>query len=245
MSELEPTPIENGSESEEDERRSSEINRAQRALEELRNPTANGEFRSSLHEIHTTLRDTDITPEDIGTTEEEIEEFRKRKDLDNAKKALNEIRKGGNSWPGRMCFDLRSAGATPEDIGTTEEEIEEFYRKNKEEEAIQSLERLRDGKYVGHELLLAYFDYTRRIQKYLKVPGNTPEDIGTTEEEVEKLKIVAYKRAAEFYLAKARTGEKPASVWEIPELLEEVGLKPEDIGTTEQELKDLEAKADE
>ncbi|MFC1733573.1 hypothetical protein ACFL6I_25015 [candidate division KSB1 bacterium] len=106
---------------------------------------------------------------------------------DRAGELLERLRSGDSKTPvidlSTLFGDLNQSGLTPEDIGTTEAELEQMRIAGFKQQATEQLARLRESKSEGkpkrvHLLLL---------ESYLSRGGLTPEDIGTTQTELEML----------------------------------------------------------
>jgi len=100
-----------------------------------------------------------------------------------AKRLLTTLREG-TSTPivdlMTLMGDLEQSSLTPEDIGTTEDELEKMRVAGFKQKATEYLNKLRASK---SKLLFNFL----HLKSYLEGGNLTPEDIGTTEAELELL----------------------------------------------------------
>ncbi len=98
-----------------------EINHAKDLLTRL---LASGENSGrTIDSIIDSLGDGRGTPEDIGTTREELLALQKRMNMDEGREMLNEARKNPQEIY-RLREHLEETGISPQHIGTSEEELE-------------------------------------------------------------------------------------------------------------------------
>jgi hypothetical protein len=85
---------------------------------------------------------------------------------------------------------------------------------------------------------LGYTDIIRSIREYLQVGGLTLADIGATEEMLEAARVRGCATYAKEWLRKPRAGSIMYCVHisSLRRSLQEGGLRPEDIGTSEEEI---------
>ena len=140
---------------------------------------------------------------DLGTSEEELEELKKKSAKIEAKYWLKFAREGKNDdvldyiqWAREY---LVKAGIKPEEIGTSEKELIELEKKGYKYKAKYWLDRTREfSKKEDVE------DKIRFLRDYLAKAELKLEDIGTSEEELESLKKEGYGVEAEYCLKTAR-----------------------------------------
>ena len=157
-----------------------------------------------------------------------------------AKKLLGYLREGiteSETVFNALREELRKGGLTPKDIGTSEKELKRLQIRYCKIAAKEYLVSLRKG-------ISEYASYLDLLRFELERGGLTLRHIGTSERELERLRIKGCKLAAKEYLASLRKGNlTPYSRFldyiHLRRELEEGGLTPTDIGTSESELKEL------
>ncbi|MFH1749506.1 MAG: hypothetical protein ABH837_01240, partial [bacterium] len=138
MSELEPTPTENGSESEEEVEKRKNIEQAEFFLNQLREERAEGRFPEGQEScgcvwlykrIREWLEATDADPEDIGATEEELDEIKNEVYKNEILYRFGDGKLNPNALAETRNL-LKESGLDPKDIiGITEEELDELIKK--------------------------------------------------------------------------------------------------------------------
>ncbi len=87
------------------------------------------------------------------------------------------------SYAGKIRKHLKEAGAQPEDIGLTEEKLDQIEERLKRE-ASEEFERMRETRSVNGSLLIV-------LRRDMQDGDYSPEDFGTTEEEMERFETMA------------------------------------------------------
>ncbi len=133
-----------------------------------------------------------------------------------------------------LLEEVRKGGLTLKDIGTTEEELEKLRVRGCKIAARECFRYLRSGTWH-------YEMYLDKLRREVRKGGLTLEDIGTTEEELEKLRVRGCKIAAEEWLWDLRFGTEHYEMCldKLRRELRKGGLTLKDIGTTEEELEKL------
>ena len=154
-----------------------------------------------------------------------------------AQKWLESLRSGTIHYDGALWSlrrDVLGGGLTLEDIGTSEKELEELRVKGCKNLAQELLESLRSG-------IDRYESFLKCLRKEVQKGGLTLEDIGTSEEELEELRVKNCKALAQECLDFLRSGADNYESF-LEYLRKEVqkgGFTLEDIGTSEEELEEL------
>lgn len=175
----------------------------------------------------------------IESTQEGMERDELKKE---AVEYLEELRQSGEEGNALVYYitldslkgNLEEGNIKPSEIGISEKEMKEFHVKHCRLSAKRWLRYLREGD-EHYEMSLDF------LKDNLEDGGLSLEDIGTSEEELEELRIVGIKLSAKKWLGYARENlEKGEDTthW-LRSLLREMKkgeLKPEDIGTSEEEL---------
>jgi len=109
------------------EMKSQHISEARRYLDYLRK--GSDQYDTYIRYVREEVRKGGFTLEDIGTSEEELEELRVMGCKVSARKYLDYLRKGSDQYDTYIRYvreEVRKGGFTLEDIGTSEEELESF-----------------------------------------------------------------------------------------------------------------------
>jgi hypothetical protein len=167
------------------------------------------------------------------------QDYKKKKAREEAQKWLKRLRSGIEHYEiclGFLLEEAQKGGLTLEDIGTSKEELEQLRIKGCKAEARRWLEYLRSG--TGH-----YDTFLKYLREEVQRGGLTLEDVGTSEEELEQLRIKYFKANAQYWLEYLRsgTGHYDLSLKYLREEVQKGGLTLEDIGTSEKELEELRA----
>lgn len=185
---------------------------------------------------------------DLGTSEEELEELKRKVAKIKAKYWLKSARERKNdsvlSYVQWIKECLIKAGVKPEEVGTSEKELIELQKKGhkcKAEYWLNSARKSSEKRDVE--------DIVKYLRGDLIKAGLGLESIGTSEKELEKLKKEGYKAQAEYSLRTAR--EKYAKKEElnfihswtklVREYIEKAEISLEDIETSKEELRRLES----
>lgn len=158
-----------------------------------------------------------------------------------AKGWLESLRKGTiyyNSFLGYMVKVVKEGGLSLADIGTNEDEIERLRIKSCKIRALEQLGLLRDDD--------PYYPALGHLLKVVKEGGFSLVDIGTSLEELKQLRTKCYKIDALAWLDLLR---RDPSLYDVEiDFLREAVKKGRsrfslaDVGTSEEELKQLQAK---
>jgi len=126
--------------------------------------------------------DAKASPEDIGITVKEIDALQHKILLTKARKELAEILHGySNEYSIPALLErLEKSKIVPEDIGTTMEELDKLQRKILLTKARKELAKMREQGCSPTESMSV-------LMIYLKNAKATPEDIGTSMEELDAL----------------------------------------------------------
>ena len=111
---------------------------------------------------------------------------KKEEALQMAKFWLEDLRRGGGAPDIMLKYfrkALKEAGCTVEDIGTSEQELAQLLLKGFKDEARKHLDVLRKGKLRPKMREIFVICIHRAVAK----AGCTLEDVGTNEEELQKL----------------------------------------------------------
>ncbi len=138
---------------------------------------------------------------------------------------------------------VRKAGCSLEDIGTSEEELKSLRAKGYRSEAQKRLDLVRSHANLHGEVE----DRIRIFREYAKKARYSLEDVGTSEEELSDLLVIGYKTEAKKWLGFARKIQGPCQdgrdirrdIEIFREYVRKAGCPLEDIGTSEEELKEL------
>ncbi|MDD4062374.1 MAG: hypothetical protein PHV25_01145 [Candidatus Pacebacteria bacterium] len=168
----------------EDEQREIQRRTAIEHLDILRNKTINFTF---ITKIRVGVQEGDFTLRDIGTTEEELEQFWVNGCKISARECLNILRQGTEYYDINLRYlrsDVEDGKFSLGDIETTEEELEEL--------------RIRCARSLAHrylELLRLEIPEPEFYFKFLNLGVENGDftlgDIGTTEEELEELRHIS------------------------------------------------------
>ncbi len=164
-------------------------------------------------------------------------EKKQNKHKKEAQKCLNYLREGTDSYDYFLdCLrrEVENGGFSLADIGTSEEELEELRVKSCKISAQRWLKDLREGTEL-------YSSYHRFLLKRVKAGGFSLADIGTSEEELEELRVKSHKDCAQRFLNGLREGTEfyNSYLYFLQEEVEDGGFSFADIGTSEEELKEL------
>lgn len=151
-----------------------------------------------------------------------------------AQRVLEKLRKATDNyghWVRVLRAELKKGDLLPSDIGTTEEELQEYWVKDCKIAIQQVLEKLRKGTSI-------YEFYLKLLRLGLEQGGLSLSDVGTSEEELEALRVKGCKIAARGALKNLRSGtdDYRFNLNRLRRELEKGGLVLSDIGTTEEEL---------
>jgi len=216
-------------------------------------------------------RRIDISLEELGTTQEELVSLQKLAWLNQAKVWWRHHKEGieGGSFCildfSRLFEMLRKAGAGIADLGISLADLSILKRKNYLLFAKSTLETLRQrvwflpisGYYtdMGKDVVLPGdpVPYVQRLRLQLSKARASLEDIDSSQEEIDSLMVPAYVYSATFLLFWTRklvqrraegcssNSEIFRNVAAIRAFLEMAEKKPEDIGTSQEELQALAA----
>ncbi len=155
-----------------------------------------------------------------------------------AKKHLKRLREGTELYDARLerlHSEVSKGGFTFKDIGTNEEELERLRVKSHKILAHKYLGWIRNRNELYHETYDRYFE---RLHSEVSKGGFTLEDIGTSKEELEKLRIRNCKYAAQTHLGFLRKGmyNYDAHLKSFRSEVSRGGFTLESIGTSEEEL---------
>ena len=201
-------------------------------LNYLRNGT--GQHDIFIGYLRRALKAGGLTPENIGTSDAEIETLRVKSCKNAATKWLNHLHNGSDQYEvsiGYLRWELEAGGLTTENIGTSDAEIEALRIKGCKNAATKWLNHLRSGTYQ-------YDSIISDLRRELKAGGLTPESIGTSDAEIEALRIKGCKKAATKWLNYLRNGtfHCDSFIEYLRKELEAGGLTPENIGTSDAEI---------
>ena len=211
---------------------------AQKWLERLRSGTSYWE--SFLQYLRNNLQKAGLTLKDIGTSEKELEKLRIKGCKTSAQKWLEYLRSGTDQYESFLRYlleEVKEGGFTLKDIGTSEEELKKLRVKGCKISAQKWLEYLRSGTDQ-------YESFLRYLLEEVKEGGFTLKDIGTSEEELKKLRVKGCKISAQNCLEDLRSGTEyyKSSLEDLHSDLRDGGLTLKDIGTSEEELENLRVK---
>lgn len=148
-------------------------------LEHLRDKHSN--FDSCLSRMHESLKKAGLDLDDIGTSEEHIESLRSTYDLEQVKRALEQLREfGSDHYVDDLRRKLTQYNLTLADVDSSEEEVTTLNKSFRQKEATRLLESYRARPENGW--------VPKKILEHLEKGGLTPEEIGSTADELEKLK---------------------------------------------------------
>jgi hypothetical protein len=154
--------------------------------------------------------------------------------VEEARMCLNELRKGSCNYRIFLMHlrnQLTRGGITLEDIGSSDVEIEELRLLGCKVAAVEWLRYLRSGAKMYNLSITCLYEE-------LSQSGLTPEDIGSTDEEISQLRIQGCKLVAREWLDDLRRGIATYDLC-ISHLRKEIAqcsLALEDIGTSDAEL---------
>lgn len=135
---------------------------------------------------------------------------------------------------------LNHQGKTLADYNTSEDELEELRILGCKKNAEEWLGILRNGS-PDHQSFAKY------LRQDAQEGGFTLEEIGTSEDELEKLRILGCKMSAESWLRILRRGHEgnanKSYMRYLRQDIQEGGLTLEDIGTSEDELRQFDLAA--
>ncbi len=154
---------------------------------------------------------------------------------DKARRILRQLRNGAALYEYFLrCLRIscETGGFTLHDIGTDEEELKAILVNGFKRDAMVFLEALRHGSYLYEKTIV----YLRIAMK----GGNfTLETLGSSEEELERLRVKGCKTAALLYLGELRSpilSHNRESEAMMREELKKGGLTLEDIGMNEKQV---------
>ena len=215
--------------------------RAVKSLERLREDFGGYRYKKCLKHLRMVVRKSGLTLEDIGTSEEELETLRVKGCKELAERHLKRLREGIYNHESELQYlsrEVKKGGLTLKDIVTSKEELEKLRVNCCKKSAEDRLDSLRRSP-------LSYNGMLKHLRKIVRRSGLTLEDIGTSEEGLEKLRVNCCKKSAEEYLKYLREGIYPYNhtLGDTLECLRrEVkngGLTLKDIGTSKEELETL------
>ncbi len=204
------------------------------ALEVLRRGTAS--HGSCLHLI----RKANFTLADIGTSEEELEQLRIKGCKTAAQTCLDDLREGSIEY--RLHLSkfrelVRQGGLTLAEFPTSEVELESLRIKGCKTSATYFLEKLRPG-------VNSWWLFLSCLRRECTEGRFTFAVIGTSEEELEQLRIKGCKTAAQMCLEHLRRGSDRDVVFleQLRKQLRLGDLSLADIGTNAAELASFERR---
>lgn len=158
--------------------RNSYIASAQKNLEILRRGTSDP--FSYMYSLKHYIKEGNLSFDEVGTDEEELEELRIKGCKSSAEFYLSYLRKGSPDY--KICFEminmgLKDGSLSLNDIGTDEKELEELRIKGCKASAEKYLSFLRNSS-------IQYKYWVERIREELKKGNFSLADIGTDEEEI-------------------------------------------------------------
>jgi hypothetical protein len=201
---------------------------------------------AGIRRIENNLANAACKPEDIGSSQEEldelrrqwqhhadIKEMRRQGDISTARQILEAARNDLDPQTVDVVRDtLLKGGVEPEEIGTSWRELDGLRCSGHIAIA---------AKYLAMARREPHPEYLRNIKRQI-VGFVRPADIGTTEDELEDLRCRGNLRLAKQYLEIGRKDHGLVEVARITGLLNGINADLKDIGTTEDELKDLQRK---
>lgn len=178
-----------------------------------------------------------------ATAQAEITKLRAPGYISRAKQALDnavrfEINRLGFINDMEDC--LKNAEASYEDIGTSADEVGRLKAEGYKTEAKLWLSFARNPKGEGKA------DTSLNcVDEFLQGAGASYADIGTSADEINKLRIEGYKAEAKRWLSLTRDshGDIGANLQHMDEYLQKAGATYADIGTSESEIAQLRAQA--
>lgn len=195
----------------------------------------------AVGELASILATHDLSPEDIGSSAQEIADLTKAIFEANARKCLAHLQQkhvNFDSCLAEMRESLKKAELTFDDIGTSEEHIE----------TLRSAHNLADARR-WFEIFLEFSTEANLeiLRGALGKHNLTLADIDSSEEEVASLNKAYHQKEALRLLESYLTHPDEPSGWWVPkkvlEHLDKGGLTPEEIGSTADELDSLRSKA--
>lgn len=148
-------------------------------LESLREKHVN--FDHCLSRMHKSLKKADLTLDDIGTSEEHIETLRSAHNLEQVKHALEQLRQfGSNHYVDDLRRKLTEYKLTLVDVDSSEEEVTSLNKAYHQKEATRLLESYRAHPENGW--------LPSKMLEHLDKGGLTPEEIGSTPDELDSLR---------------------------------------------------------
>lgn len=131
-----------------------------------------------------------------------------------------------------LILNLKDGNLLPSDIGTSYQELQRIGEETYQNEAIIFLKKIRDG------TSLSPVDDIEVVLRDLKIAGLKPEAIGTSDEELELLRVEAHRHMASLFLDRLHSGsdEPLVDLFWIDEYLRGGGLSYADVGTSGEEL---------
>jgi hypothetical protein len=189
-----------------------------------------------------------VTLEELGTSESEVAEARTSAEKDYVLGLLRYLNKENNVnsvvfYINSILAEIKRIGCTLEELGTSQQKIQECKQAAYFEKARMTLESVRTDD--AHPYLMDSFWFE------IEMSGRTIEDLGTTQEELSKLDTKICKRAALASIAEFRQGAD-YNLKGITDLkhhiarsdcrLEELGTSKEEISSWEKELRLTQAK---
>ena len=211
---------------------------AWQVFRELRRGTEN--YTRCLQFLRAGVEKGDFTLESLGTDDAELRTLRVKGGKTAAWRRLETLNRGTTEYRLHLQAlreEVRQGGFTLADLFTSEVELEDLRVKGCKTTATYFLDLLRPG--LGHYALT--LDGLRRECALGRLPL---AEIGTSEAELEELRIKGCKTAAQMSLDHLRRGTDRYDVFQrtIREQLRFGGLILADIGTTEEELASLRGK---
>ncbi len=193
-------------------------------------------YNSAFNNLRRILKKDGLTPKDIGTSEEELEQLWRNGCKTIASKQINLMyREPSSEWylfgVENVCAELKIVGLTLADIGTSEEELKQRRRKTCKAEARRYFKNFQQS---GNECDLYWF------RDELKKGGFTLKDFETSEEELEQLWKKNFVINTKNWLKKLRSGDylfnDANSLFLFHQRLKRSGFSIEYFEITEQRL---------
>lgn len=161
---------------------------ARRHLNRLREQQPLGDrpfwFDATASTLSRWLEDGDLNLKSIGSSEEELAELRVRFWTKQAKSGLEKIRNLTACNRDIVYGPLEKAGKTLADIGTSEEELDLLDVEYCKRKALHFLNEARNNPYFS-----AKYKWVDAARKFLNRGKLTPQDVGTSEEEMSLLAV--------------------------------------------------------
>ena len=178
------------------------------------------------------LEGTNITLHEAGTSSDELKSLERQAHLTEARKWLDMLKSRLDYiYIDLIESELKNTDITLEEVGTSSGELQSLLRQSQLAYAKKWLEHLKSDRDTI---------YVDLIENELEGTNITWSEIGTTFEEFQSLKREAYLKETKLWLNKARDSPKSYRIDFITRNMNNFNINPEEIGTSDEELKRME-----